>query len=326
MNDLSGGAIYRATIQPTSVLKKRMATFLGSMNPAWAHGGDVALLIESNTAYGNSGTAAPHSKPVLPDGPLFPDAAVFWFPLHVAQLRSDASTSSQPAASLLPTAIIPLNMREASPPADLIPALRPQLTSAVVEATVDSILDAIRHEKRTAVGIIATDDRDSLFLAREVKRTSPDVQLFLFGAHSLYLHSDYVPYLRGTLVASSYSLSLANQPEVDDFPLKSPNHNAADESSTGSFREPFQSMSAEGIFHATRTLVAASRDATARKSFVPASLHCAFATKWCVPCSSIGRVISEDGCGLPTHPAQFHTGLRSQPTHADAEAPPRRIA
>jgi hypothetical protein len=77
-------------------------------------------------------------------------------------------------------------MREASPPADLIPALRPQLTSAVVEATVDSILDAIRHEKYSAVGIVATDDRDILFLAREVKRTSPDVQLFLFGAHSLY--------------------------------------------------------------------------------------------------------------------------------------------
>ena len=79
--------------------------------------------------------------------------------------------------------MIPLNLREATPPSDVIPALRPQLTGPVVESTVDSILDAIRHEKISAVGIIATDDRDVLFLAREVKRASPDVQLFLFGTH-----------------------------------------------------------------------------------------------------------------------------------------------
>ena len=83
-----------------------------------------------------------------------------------------------------------------------------------------------------------------LFLAREVKRASPDVQLFLFGAHELYLHPDYVPYLRGALVASSYSLSLANQPEIGD-------------KSSRNQREPFQSMGAEGIFHATQALLSA---------------------------------------------------------------------
>jgi hypothetical protein len=180
-------------------------------------------------------------------------------------------------------------MREASPPADLIPALRPQLTSAVVEATVDSILDAIHHEKYTAVGIVATDDRDILFLAREVKRTSPDVQLFLFGAHSLYLHPDYVPYLRGTLVASSYSLSLANQPEVG------PPDRAT--------REPFQSMGAEGIFHATRVLVSLGQE-SASQSFNPIDFrYCESATEsGCVPIAPVSiSVIGEDGYWpLPT--------------------------
>ncbi len=68
------------------------------------------------------------------------------------------------------------------------------------------------------------------------------MQLFLFGAHDLYLHPDYVPYLRGALVASSYALTLANQPEIP-----------------GTFdalhRQPFPSMSAEGIFYAARALV-----------------------------------------------------------------------
>src|SRR5262249_57257243 len=130
---------------------------------------------------------------------------------------------------------------EPSQPTDLIPALRPQLTSPVVEATVDSIFDTIRHEKHSAVGIIATDDRAVLFLAREVKRAAPDVQLFLFGTHGLYLHPDYLPYLRGALVASSYALTLANQPEIT---------NAYD----ALHRQPFPSMSAEGVFYATRAL------------------------------------------------------------------------
>lgn len=193
MDNFSGGAIYLATIQPKSVLMKQMATFLESMNADWKDGGHIALLSESNTAYGGDASQV---------DPL-PKAARFSFPLHVAQLRNDAPAVTQPGAALLPSAMVPLNMREPSPPTDLIPALRPQMTSPVVEATVDSMLDAIRHEKRTAVGIIATDNRDVLFLAREVKRTSPDVQLFLFGTHALYLHPDYVPYLRGTLVASS---------------------------------------------------------------------------------------------------------------------------
>ena len=144
----------------------------------------------------------------------------------------------------------PLNMRETVPPSDLIPALRPQLTSPVVGSTVDSILDAIRHEKLSAVGILATDDRDVLFLSREVKRASPDVQLFLFGTHGLYLHPDYVPYLRGALVASSYALTLANQPEVA-------------KSSDPQHRQPFPSMSAEGIFYATRALLSLTPEATA---------------------------------------------------------------
>ena len=188
MAHFSDGAIYRATVQPTSVLIERMAYFLESMNGAWKDGEHMAVLTESNTAYGNSSSRSQTSLMRY-----LPHATVFRFPLHVAQLRSDAPAFAQAGGGLLPTAAIPLNMREPAPPTDLVPALRPQLTSPVVEATVDSILDAIRHEKRRAVGIFATDDRDALFLAREVKRSSPDVQLFLFGTHALFLHADYMP-------------------------------------------------------------------------------------------------------------------------------------
>jgi hypothetical protein len=214
MARFSNGATFRATVQTTSVLKERMAAYLASLSSKWEYGNHVALLNESNTTYGgdarttamatDADAAATHPENSKRDsednasaGQAFANAKVFNFPLHIAQLRSDAPSLGQPGMALLAGAVIPLNMREATPPSDLIPALRPQFTSPVVESTVDSILDTIRHEKISAVGIIATDDRDVLFLAREVKRAAPDVQLFLFGTHGLYLHPDYLPYLRG---------------------------------------------------------------------------------------------------------------------------------
>ena len=210
MQTFSNGAIFRATVQPTSVLHASMAAYLRLINASWKNGHGVAMLNESNTTFGKD--AADSSSAT--NTRAFAEAKIFNFPLHIAQLRSDAPSLAQPGTALLSGPVIPLNLREATPPSDVIPALRPQLTGPIVEATVDSILDAIRHEKISAVGIVATDDRDVLFLAREVKRASPDVQLFLFGAHDLYLHPDFVPYLRGALVASSYALMLANQPEI----------------------------------------------------------------------------------------------------------------
>jgi len=280
MRAFSNGAIFRTTVQPTSVLKARMAAYLESINPGWKDGNGVALLNESNTAFG--GDADPSTPNVASNTVrTFAKAKVFNFPLHIAQLRSDAPSLGQPGAALLSGPVIPLNLREATPPSDAIPALRPQLTGPVVQTTVDSILDAIRHEKISAVGIIATDDRDVLFLAREVKRSSPDVQLFLFGTHDLYLHPDFVPYLRGALVASSYALTLANQPEIP-----------------GTFdalhRQPFPSMSAEGVFYATRALVSLRpTDETGEASLTYCRTR---AAKPCVPIAPAPiNVVGEDG-------------------------------
>jgi hypothetical protein len=287
MRMFSNGAIFRATVQPTSVLKESMAAYLESINSRWKDGEGVALLNESNTAYGTSKPAtAAHPTGEVPSEGTFAKARIFNFPLHIAQLRSDAPSLSQPGTALLSGPVIPLNLRESTPPSDVIPALHPQLTGPIVEATVDSILDAIRHEKISAVGIVATDDRDVLFLAREVKRASPDVQLLLFGTHDLYLHPDFVPYLRGTLVASSYGLTLANQPEIPGTEIPQtfdPEH-----------RQPFPSMAAEGLFYAADALVSLPETAGADEDSVPycRDLH----AKNCVPVAPASiNVIGEDG-------------------------------
>ena len=300
MATFSHGAIFRATVQTTSRLKERMAAYLTSLNSKWEDGNHVALLNESNTAYGGDAStialttsanaaATPtdraqedcsNKNPALQPFAL---AKVFNFPLHVAQLRSDAPSLGQSGTALLTAPVVPLNMREATPPSDLIPALRPQLTSPVVESTVDSILDAIRHEKISAVGIIATDDRDVLFLAREVKRAAPDVQLFLFGTHGLYLHPDYLPYVRGALVASSYALTLANQPEIKGA------YDAL-------HRQPFPSMSAEGVFYATRALVSVHSIGEAEKDTPLMPYRRGAVQPTCVPVAPASiSVIGEDG-------------------------------
>jgi hypothetical protein len=319
MATFSGGAIYLAAIQRSSVLKARMADFLKWMNPDWTNGRKVALLVESNTAYGQPQLSRTSGQPGVntTDKAPLSEAAIFTFPLHVAQLRSDAPAFSQPGAGLFPGAIIPLNLREPSPPTDLVPALRPQMTSPVVESTVASMLDTIRHEKLTAVGIVATDDRDVLFLAREVKRALPDVQLFLFGTHALYLHPDYVPYLRGALVASSYSLSLANQPEIGD-------------PSERYRREPFPSMGAEGIFHATRALLSDNfvSEAAAAYSAKTRLPYCPVSAPTCLPVAPASiNVIGEDGfwslSSAPLPPVSPQPA--TAPSDVETEAAPESV-
>jgi hypothetical protein len=171
------------------------------------------------------------------DDHLFGKAVVYHFPLHVAQLRNDAVPDPAGTISLLPKSIVPLTFRETTPPADQVPAVRPQMTSPVVEATMSNLLDTIHHDDITAVGIIATDSRDVLFLAREVKKAAPDVQLFMTGAYALYLHPDYIPYTRGAIVATPYPLALAEQRRLSTSRIVE--------------REPFPSMIAAGIFNAT---------------------------------------------------------------------------
>ena len=107
MKDFSQGAIYRATVQPTAVLQERMARFLESLNPAWKDGDGVALLTESNTAFGgDAGKSGKDAAKATAAGGAgtwrepFAKAKSFNFPMHIAQLRSDAPALAQPGALL----------------------------------------------------------------------------------------------------------------------------------------------------------------------------------------------------------------------------------
>ena len=217
---------YATTVPKTSDILATAQHFLSSKG---FDSDRTALLIESNTAYGEDATSGRREN-------------IFRFPLHVSQLRNDMPAAPATAVTFSLAPAVPLSLRESKPPSDQLPALRPILTSPTVAVTIKRIFDAVRHKGIHAVGIVATDVRDVLFLSRELKQTAPDVQLFILGSHALYLHPDFRPYLRGALVASPYPLHLA---------VQQPSNPAAEQIA-------FESMEAEGVFNAVTAQLAAA--------------------------------------------------------------------
>lgn len=311
MQQFAAHVDYHSTLRTTDDVNTTMAAALARLNNRWANGDGIALLVESNTAYGTSivtdGSRTHSSQQSDP----FPRAFVFRFPLHIAQLRSDAPVATAPV-SLLPSTLIPLNLRETTPPADQLPPLRPQTISALVETHIHTILDNLRHERVSAVGIVATDDRDVLFLAREVKRELPDAQLFFLGTHLLYLHPEYVPYMRGALVASPYALTPRDQRVLVEAP------GATEPTRSLRNRQTFSSMAAQGIYNATMRQLGApvppQLDACDPEGVVPS-------TEPCLPPVWIA-VIGDDGywpLGYSMPTPKNETGSTASP-HAQPQA------
>src|SRR4030095_9614995 len=87
---------FNAALPPTSETRRVMSAFLEKMNPEWERGSHIAILLESNTTYGQ--TSLKYREPS--DNP-FLNASEFTFPLHISQLRSDAPAAAAPAVTLL---------------------------------------------------------------------------------------------------------------------------------------------------------------------------------------------------------------------------------
>lgn len=66
-------------------------------------------------------------------------------------------------------------------------------------------------EKYRYVGLLATDPRDKLYLARLIRQYCPDVALFTVQSDLLYAHPEYNRYLEGMIVGSTYPLFNSNQ-------------------------------------------------------------------------------------------------------------------
>ena len=165
----------------------------------------------------------------------FDEALQLGFPLHYP--GSAVTLLLQPAR--LPwdsSATLPLALDDAQTASDRLPWFTPTTTEAAVRVALQSILSTLTRERIKAVGIFATDNRDFLFLAREVRRVAPDVLLFTTEPHIIFLHPDYRSFVRGTLVAASYPL-FARTLEL---------FSASQSRKPFNRKEQFQSMASEG--------------------------------------------------------------------------------
>src|SRR5206468_4079111 len=108
------------------------------------------------------------------------------FPMNIGSLRAELEASGAPREPDAPHSRARLTLRDPDRPGDR-PSLSSQLTTPTNELMMDEIERAVTSHRVRAVGILASDVRDKLFLATELRRRLHDVQLFTFEGNSLFL-------------------------------------------------------------------------------------------------------------------------------------------
>jgi hypothetical protein len=196
------------TVVPDSVLHQLALTFLEE-KMGWDLS-RVALLTESDTAYGSSliqaesgGAQAEKSLIVVP------------FPSHISELRNatqaekeKAEKEAAAASTSLPTSrrlLLGPDLTDSGPPPDLMPTFS-QDTLSSNELMLQNLLETLAREGVRAVGIIATDPKDKLFLAEKVREIAPDTVLFTFDNDLLFAHPKEAKTLDGMLIFTSAPL------------------------------------------------------------------------------------------------------------------------
>ncbi|MGE5345183.1 MAG: hypothetical protein ACM3JH_04435 [Acidithiobacillales bacterium] len=233
-------ATFTATVAPDGITKRRLYGYLKDLGVDF---GRVALLTESNTAYG---LAPESSSPEMPSEDAPEPGVSITFPMHISQLRAAYARDKllEPFGDATGTAqgtrTLDLPLGEAGRRRDAVPSVS-ELSSASDELSLAAILATLSRLRIQYVGLMATDVRDKLFLARQIALNCPGVTLFTLDSDILLAHPKYIPYLRGMLVASTYPLYNRNQVWTPDATPRD------------SFQ--FPSGGAEGVFNATLVLL-----------------------------------------------------------------------
>jgi len=227
----------------------------------------VALLTEGNTAYGHSLSKAISASKGTQTSPSCTSSSFgesgrdlvsgvhvdnLPFPLHISRLRSELEkirrenqqSSEQETPNPASSRSLPLPTEDDSENAiDSIPPVS-QLDISSAELMLSNLLSTISHEQFNYVGIGATDIRDVIFLARELREHSPSTVIFALNADLLYAHPEANPNTRGMLVVSSYPLFTLNQLWMSQNPAKG-----------GDTRIQFPDQGSEGIYNAMSNLL-----------------------------------------------------------------------
>ena len=258
---------FASAVARDSIALNELLLYLKSQHSS-ANPFRVALLTEGNTAYGSSlskaiNQSAPspkqfRKKPEAQTSPPCPSNSIEMpvnnlpFPLHISRLRSESEkarrerqqSSQQETPNPDSSRSLPLPTEDDSGnPIDSIPPVS-QLDISSSELMLSNLLSTISREQFNYVGIAATDVRDVIFLAREIREHSPSTVIFALNADLLYAHPEANPNTRGMLVVTPYPLFTLNQLWMSPNPAKS-----------SGTRIQFPDQGSEGVYNAVRNLL-----------------------------------------------------------------------
>jgi hypothetical protein len=242
---------FRATVIPNRLLRSAVYHYLANAQHGQVTLGDpgsddgtllkaltdkfgkLAILRESNTAFGNASV-----------GSIDGSAIDLPFPIAIAHLKKNFDQWRQVVDAKLKTAehnpLIPPVPPRDDDVFDRVTERDPD-TSAVVKAEqLADILAIIKRERIKIVGIQASDARDILFLSSLLYEYCPDVRTFTTTTDTLLTVPQERHHMRGMIVASTYPLFLPNQGWTR----------------TGASKQlPFSSEHAQGYYNAVLALM-----------------------------------------------------------------------
>lgn len=239
---------FSRTVVPDDALATEGLTFL-HCRLGWDLN-RAALLVERDTAYGSYFSGL---SPEGPPNPLLQQITKLYFPSGLYALRNawEASGGAAPAQAaagnpkpVLPKSALEVSLADQGTTVDVVPELSP-LTARIYDMALADLLRQIASEGFSYVGILATDVKDQLFLAEQVRRWAPGTVLFVVDNNLLYVHPQYNTTTFGMLTISSFPLVV----EGGQRTLVSP---AMVEPRS---RRQFASERQEGTFLAVRSLV-----------------------------------------------------------------------
>jgi hypothetical protein len=210
----------------------------------------AALLVERDTAYGSYFSGL---SPEGPPNPRLQQITKLYFPSGLYALRNawEASGGATPAQAAggnpkpaLPKSALEVSLADQGTTVDVVPELSP-LTARIYDMALADLLRQIASEGFSYVGILATDVKDQLFLAEQVRRWAPGTVLFVVDNNLLYVHPQYNTTTFGMLTISSFPLVVEGGQRARVSPAMVEPRS----------RRQFASERQEGTFLAVRSLV-----------------------------------------------------------------------
>ena len=147
---------------------------------------------------------------------LLDRAENFSFPLNISRIREEYAakgyfSSGEQTKLQSPDRFSPMEMAGQRGEGDLIPVVSPGPSAMGGELALSQSLLAIERGRFNWAAITATNTYDRLFLAEKVRAACPDIRLCFMTASTLDVHHTATPYLRGTIVFSTYPLDPISQ-------------------------------------------------------------------------------------------------------------------